>query len=112
VNLFPDRLEVVNPGRLPMGVTPHNILHASRRRNEGLARVFHDLNLMEREGSGFDLAYDHLKAHWKEMGGIPEQEALELMENVRHAVEAFSAFMDELSERAGFDHCPPKHSRP
>ncbi|WP_319587515.1 hypothetical protein [uncultured Desulfobulbus sp.] len=22
----------------------------------------------------FDLAYDHLKAHWKEIGGIPEQE--------------------------------------
>lgn len=60
VNLFPDRLEVVNPGLLPIGVTPHNILHASRRRNEGLARVFHDLNLMEREGSGFDLMYDRL----------------------------------------------------
>jgi ATP-dependent DNA helicase RecG len=60
LNLYPDRLEVVNPGRLPMGVTPRNILHASRRRNEGLARVFHDLTLMEREGSGFDLMYDRL----------------------------------------------------
>jgi len=60
VNLHPDRLEVVNPGRLPLGVTPQNILHASRRRNEGLARVFHDLGLMEREGSGFDLMYDRL----------------------------------------------------
>lgn len=54
------RLEVVNPGRLPLGVTPRNMLHASRRRNEGLARVFHDLGLMEREGSGFDLIYDRL----------------------------------------------------
>jgi ATP-dependent DNA helicase RecG len=60
LNLYPDRLEVVNPGRLPLGVTPRNILHASRRRNEGLARVFHDLGLMEREGSGFDLVYDRL----------------------------------------------------
>jgi ATP-dependent DNA helicase RecG len=60
LNLHPDRLEVVNAGRLPMGVTPHNILHASRRRNDGLARVFHDLKLMEREGSGFDLLYDRL----------------------------------------------------
>jgi len=60
LNLHPDRLEVVNPGRLPLGVTPHNILHASRRRNHGLARVFHDLELMEREGSGFDLLYDRL----------------------------------------------------
>jgi ATP-dependent DNA helicase RecG len=60
LNLHPERLEVVNPGRLPLGVTPHNMLHASRRRNEGLARVFHDLGLMEREGSGFDLIYDRL----------------------------------------------------
>lgn len=60
LNLHPERLEVVNPGRLPLGVTPRNMLHTSRRRNEGLARVFHDLRLMEREGSGFDLIYDRL----------------------------------------------------
>lgn len=60
LNLHPDRLEVVNAGRLPLGVTPRNILHASRRRNDGLARVFHDMKLMEREGSGFDLLYDRL----------------------------------------------------
>jgi ATP-dependent DNA helicase RecG len=60
LNLHPQRLAVVNPGRLPLGVTPRNLLHASRRRNEGLARVFHDLGLMEREGSGFDLMYDRL----------------------------------------------------
>jgi len=62
LNLHPDRLEVVNPGRLPLGVTPQTILHASRRRNDGLARVFHDLGLMEREGSGFDLMYERLLA--------------------------------------------------
>jgi len=62
LNLYPDRLEVVNPGRLPLGVTPANILHTSRRRNDGLVRVFHDLGLMEREGSGFDTMYDRLLA--------------------------------------------------
>jgi ATP-dependent DNA helicase RecG len=60
LNLHPDCLEVVNPGRLPLGVTPQNILHASRRRNEGLACVFHDIGLMEKEGSGFDMLYDRL----------------------------------------------------
>ncbi|PKN12439.1 MAG: ATP-dependent DNA helicase [Deltaproteobacteria bacterium HGW-Deltaproteobacteria-4] len=60
LNLHPERLEVVNPGRLPMGVTPQNILHASRRRNEGLASIFHDIGLMEKEGSGFDMLYDRL----------------------------------------------------
>ena len=58
LNLHPDRLEVVNPGRLPLGVTPRNILHQSRRRNDRLATLFHDLKLMEKEGSGYDLMYD------------------------------------------------------
>ena len=60
LNLHPDRLEIVNPGPLPLGVTPSNVLHASVRRNEHLARLCHDLHLMEREGSGFDTMYDVL----------------------------------------------------
>jgi ATP-dependent DNA helicase RecG len=72
LNLHPDRLEVVNPGRLPLGVTPRNLLHASRRRNEGLARVFHDLGLMEREGSGYDLIYDRLLSQGRPVPVIVE----------------------------------------
>lgn len=74
LNLHPDRLEVVNPGRLPLGVTPRNILHASRRRNDALARVFHDLGLMEREGSGFDLIYDRLLSQGRP-APVPEEGA-------------------------------------
>lgn len=74
LNLHPDRLEVVNPGRLPLGVTPQNILHASRRRNDALARVFHDLHLMEREGSGFDLMYDRLLSQGRPVP-VPEEGA-------------------------------------
>lgn len=60
IKSYPDRLEVVNPGLLPIGVTPTTVLHASVRRNDNLARVFHDLKLMEREGSGFDTMYEVL----------------------------------------------------
>jgi len=60
LNMYPDRLEVVNPGLLPLGVTPQNVLHTTVRRNEHLARLFHDLKLMEREGSGFDKMYEVL----------------------------------------------------
>ena len=81
LNLHPDRLEVVNPGRLPLGVTPQTILHASRRRNDGLARVFHDLKLMEREGSGFDLMYERLLA-----SGRPAPVASEGVDSVCIAV--------------------------
>lgn len=34
LNLNPDRLQVVNPGLLPIGVSPHNILHTTVRRND------------------------------------------------------------------------------
>jgi len=73
LNLHPERLELVNPGRLPLGVTPRNMLHASRRRNDGLARIFHDLGLMEREGSGFDLIYDRLLSQGRP-APVPEEE--------------------------------------
>jgi ATP-dependent DNA helicase RecG len=72
LNLHPDRLEVVNPGRLPIGVTPRNILHASRRRNDGMARIFHDLKLMEREGSGIDLLFERLLASGRKAPTITE----------------------------------------
>jgi len=72
LNLHPDRLEVVNPGRLPIGVTPQNILHESRRRNDGLAHIFHDLKLMEREGSGIDLLFERLLATGRKAPTIRE----------------------------------------
>jgi ATP-dependent DNA helicase RecG len=72
LNLHPDRLEVVNVGRLPIGVTPSNILHTFRRRNDGLTRIFHDLRLMEREGTGFDLMYEKLLVSGRSAPGVRE----------------------------------------
>lgn len=72
INLYPDRLEVHNPGLLPVGVTPENILHKTVRRNEHLAKVFHDLILMEREGSGFDKMYEILLSNGKQQPMVEE----------------------------------------
>lgn len=72
LNLYPDRLEVVNPGPLPLGVTPENVLHESRRRNEHLTRLFHDLKLMEREGSGFDTLYEILLSQGRPVPKVTE----------------------------------------
>ncbi len=65
INLYPDRLEVHNPGLLPLGVTPQNILHKSIQRNPHLAKVFYDLKLMEKEGSGYDKIYEILLSNGK-----------------------------------------------
>ena len=67
INLYPDRLEVHNPGLLPLGVTPQNMLHKTVRRNEHLAKIFYDLKLMEREGSGFDKMYEILLSNGKQV---------------------------------------------
>lgn len=72
INLFPDRLEIHNPGLLPLGVTPQNILHTTAKRNEHLAKVFYDLKLMEREGSGYDLIYDQLLSNAKPLPKVEE----------------------------------------
>lgn len=81
LNLHPDRLEVVNPGPLPLGVTPQNVLHTTVRRNEHLARLFHDLKLMEREGSGFDKIYEVLLSQ-----GRPAPELTETHDRVQVTV--------------------------
>lgn len=78
LNLHPDRLEIVNPGQLPLGVTPQNVLHTTVRRNEHLARLFHDLKLMEREGSGFDRVYEVLLSQ-----GRPAPELIEGADSVK-----------------------------
>lgn len=78
LNLHPDRLEVVNPGSLPLGVTPQNVLHTTVRRNEHLARLFHDLKLMEREGSGFDKVFEVLLSQ-----GRPAPELIEANDRVQ-----------------------------
>lgn len=73
IKLYSDRLEVHNPGLLPVGVTPNNILHQSVKRNIHLAKVFYDLKLMEAEGSGYDRMYEVLLSSGKQLP-IPKEE--------------------------------------
>ncbi|WP_436416031.1 ATP-binding protein [Petrimonas sp.] len=72
INIFPDRMEIHSPGRLPFGVTPKNILSQSIRRNEHLSKIFYDLGLMEKEGSGYDLIYAKLLGSGKPLPIVKE----------------------------------------
>ena len=58
INMHPDKMVVVNPGRLPFGVTPKNILQKTVKRNQELSRILFALHIMEGEGSGYDLMYE------------------------------------------------------
>jgi len=53
VAIFDDRVEVENPGLLPLGLTIEDIRKGvSKLRNRVIGRVFHELGLIEQWGSG------------------------------------------------------------
>jgi ATP-dependent DNA helicase RecG len=60
IAVYTDRMIISSPGGLPLGITPENILRQRGRRNPHLLTVLHDLNLMEAEGSGYDLIFERL----------------------------------------------------
>lgn len=72
INLYVDRLEIHSPGLLPLGVTPSNILTKSVQRNALLSKLFYDLKLMEKEGSGYDKVYEVLLGNGKEVPSVFE----------------------------------------
>jgi ATP-dependent DNA helicase RecG len=65
ISVYKDRLEIKNPGGLPLGVTKDNILHQVQRRNPHLIDTFKALKLMENEGSGYDIIYEKLSLDGK-----------------------------------------------
>jgi ATP-dependent DNA helicase RecG len=74
INLFNNRLEIHSPGLLPLGVTPKNILTKSVQRNALLSKLFYDLKLMEKEGSGYDKVYELLLGSGKQLPQVIEGE--------------------------------------
>lgn len=73
INMYPDRVEIHNPGNFPIGVTPQNIINSSIRRNEHLCKVAYDLMLMEKEGSGWDVIFEDQLSNGKKVP-VPREE--------------------------------------
>lgn len=72
INIHPDHIEIVNPGRLPLGITPDNILHKSKKRNPNYANLMRALKYMEIEGSGYDKMYEVLLQQGKNVPLVME----------------------------------------
>lgn len=73
LSIHPDWMTIASAGSFPPGVRPSNILNASTRRNQNLARIFHDLHLMEGEGTGFDMIYEQMLALGKEIPKVEDR---------------------------------------
>jgi ATP-dependent DNA helicase RecG len=58
VRQFPRRLEIVNPGGLPEGITTENILFRQNPRNRRIAEVLSKCGLVERSGQGMNRMFE------------------------------------------------------
>ena len=61
ISVFDDRVEIVNPGGLPSGVTKQNFGKESVRRNFIIADLFHRMGKVERMGGGIGRMRDLMK---------------------------------------------------
>jgi ATP-dependent DNA helicase RecG len=62
VEIYDDRVEIVNPGRVPDGLTPEKLMGVSIRRNEKIADVFARMQKVERLGSGLRRMRDRMRS--------------------------------------------------
>lgn len=63
VTIFSNRIEIVNPGNLPPGVTIENLKVAQFSRNQVISKILRDLGYMEEFGRGIDLVYAKMIAY-------------------------------------------------
>ena len=92
IAVFPNRIEISNPGTLPPGVTIENLKNAQFSRNNVIAQVMRDLDYMEEFGRGIDLIYSQM-IEWS----LPEP----LFKNVSNVfkVTLLGKSFQELNER-------------
>lgn len=98
INLTPKDMTIKNPGTLPMGVTPENILNKTVQRNELLSKIFYDLQLMEKEGSGYDIMFETLLVSGKPVPVVTEGDDFVSVKVERKYINTeFVSFMDKVT---------------
>lgn len=104
IAIFDDRLEIQNPGMLPFGFTMDDLkAGVSRVRNRVIAKVFHELKLMEEWGSGYKRVVDECRKNgypepiWTELGTFIKVSFVPHIKTSHKQVPEKA--LDELSER-------------
>jgi ATP-dependent DNA helicase RecG len=62
IAMFPNRIEWSNPGSLPAGITPENILDMQYARNAHLTRLLYQRGYVEAYGQGLDTVFNVLQS--------------------------------------------------
>ena len=107
VKIFPDRIEFFNPGRLPDQISIDDLLsgtYVSECRNKQIARVFKEIEWIERYGTGIQRIKNYFKNY-----GSPEP----VFENFQHGFQVTAyALIDENIENELPDETPENNDAP
>ncbi len=100
VRQFGQRLEVVNPGGLPPGITPENILDQQNPRNRRLAEALAKCGLIERSGQGMNLMFESAIRQGKALPSFVGTSAHEVRLALKGTVTspAFVRFIERLGD--------------
>ncbi len=100
VRQFPQRLEVVNPGGFPFGITLENILEQQNPRNRRLAEALAKCGLIERSGQGMNLMFEQSIRQSKPLPDFIGSAKHEVRLTLRGAVTnpAFVKFLEKVGE--------------
>lgn len=100
VRQYPQRLEVVNPGGFPFGITSENVLEQQNPRNRRLAEAFAKCGLIERSGQGMNLMFEQNIKQSKPLPDFTGSASHEVRLILRGLVTnpAFIRFLEKLGE--------------
>ena len=94
LSIFEDRIEIENPGLLPFGLTVPDILEGiSKVRNKVIVRVMHELDYVERWGSGIQRILASCRA-----SGLPDPEFREISTRFRVTLYTLSFKAPKMDE--------------
>jgi ATP-dependent DNA helicase RecG len=98
IAFFDDRIEIDNPGTLLAGMTLGSMQRGSSRiRNHVIARVFRELNLIERWGSGISSIFNEAEAL-----GLPKPQIMEISKRIRvivHFATPIPSFITQAQDK-------------
>jgi ATP-dependent DNA helicase RecG len=100
IRQLPQRIELVNPGGFPAGVTADNLLDAQNPRNRRLAEALARCGLVERAGQGMNLMFERSVRQSKPLPDFTGSTAYEVRLTLRGAVTnpAFLRFLERVGE--------------
>jgi predicted HTH transcriptional regulator len=108
IEIFEDRIEISNPGRLLPGKKLDRLIRTTpESRNEVLAQAFRRYNICEERGSGFEKTVIAI-----ELFGLPPlrfEEAENSFKTILYAPKSFIEMTSEERREAVYQHCVIKY---